>query len=316
MDLSDSMKISVCMIVKNEEDSLKTCLESLKTIWDELIIVDTGSMDSTKEIASHYTDKIYDFNWTGSFSDARNYAFSLAKGDYIYSADADEELDAENIERFLSLKNNLLEEIEIVEMYYCNQLDNNTIYNYDRELRPKLYKRVREYTWIESIHEMVRLDPVVYESDIEIIHRPKSNHANRDLEAFEKLLTSGANLSQRLIDIYSKELYIAGTKDNYIKAKEFFEKRCEEDSGDNLTRDFALAALCARRTGDDTAMFKYALRGIAENPSSELCYELGCYFKEKGDLCEGNMWFYNAVYETEPIICTECVKLAKEEIEQ
>ena len=68
--------ISVCMIVKNEEKVLAGCLDSLKGLWEELIIVDTGSTDATKEIAKKYTDKVYDFTWTGNFSDARNYSFS------------------------------------------------------------------------------------------------------------------------------------------------------------------------------------------------------------------------------------------------
>ncbi len=169
------------MIVKNEENCLDRCLKSLKGIADELIIVDTGSNDSTKDIALQYTDKVFDFAWTGSFSDARNYSFSLATGDYIYCADADEELDEENRQKFLILKENLLPEIEIVQMYYCNQLQNNTIYNFDKELRPKLYKRIRQFNWIEPIHEQVNLNPVVYDSDIEIIHRPASVHAGRDL---------------------------------------------------------------------------------------------------------------------------------------
>ena len=91
--------ISVCMIVKNEEEVLARCLDSLSGLWEELIIVDTGSTDRTKEIAKKYTEKIYDFSWTGNFSDARNYSFSKAECDYIYSADADEVLDEENRER-------------------------------------------------------------------------------------------------------------------------------------------------------------------------------------------------------------------------
>ena len=130
--------ISVCMIVKDEEHCLDRCLKSLVSIADEFIIVDTGSSDHTKDIAKKYTDKVYDFKWTGSFSDARNYSFSLATKDYIYCADADEELDEENIKKFLTLKEHLLDEIELVQMYYSNQLENNTIYNFDKELRPKL----------------------------------------------------------------------------------------------------------------------------------------------------------------------------------
>ena len=82
--------ISVCMIVKNEEKVLAGCLDSLEGLWEELIIVDTGSTDATKEIAKKYTDKVYDFTWTGNFSDARNFSFSKASCEYIYSADADE----------------------------------------------------------------------------------------------------------------------------------------------------------------------------------------------------------------------------------
>ena len=87
------MTISCVMIVKNEEKILARCLDSIRDLMDEIIIVDTGSSDKTKEIAAKYTDKIYDFAWTGDFSDARNFAFSKATMDYIYSADADEVLD-------------------------------------------------------------------------------------------------------------------------------------------------------------------------------------------------------------------------------
>jgi glycosyltransferase involved in cell wall biosynthesis len=125
--------ISVCMIVKNEEAVLERCLESLKPIADELIIVDTGSSDSTKEIASRYTDKIYDYEWQNDFAHARNYSFSKATMEYIYTADADEWIDQENRERFIKLKQAMLYEVEIVQMKYTNQLQFGTTYNYETE---------------------------------------------------------------------------------------------------------------------------------------------------------------------------------------
>ena len=76
--------ISLCMIVKNEEEVLDRCLSSIADLMDEIIIVDTGSTDRTKEIARRYTSKIYDFTWTGNFADARNYSFSKASAQYIY----------------------------------------------------------------------------------------------------------------------------------------------------------------------------------------------------------------------------------------
>ena len=71
--------ISLCMIVKNEEAVLARCLDSIAGLMDEIIIVDTGSHDRTKEIAAKYTKNIYDFTWTGNFSDARNFSFSDRK---------------------------------------------------------------------------------------------------------------------------------------------------------------------------------------------------------------------------------------------
>ena len=85
--------ISLCMIVKNEERVLKRCLDSVRDLVDEIIIVDTGSTDATKRIAAGYTDKIYDFTWIDDFSAARNFAFSKATKEYIYSAEIGEGLD-------------------------------------------------------------------------------------------------------------------------------------------------------------------------------------------------------------------------------
>ena len=65
--------ISLCMIAKNEESNLADCLNSAKGIADEIIIVDTGSTDRTKEIAKKFTSKIYNFGWNDNFADARNF---------------------------------------------------------------------------------------------------------------------------------------------------------------------------------------------------------------------------------------------------
>ena len=202
--------ISLCMIVKNEEEVLDRCLSSIADLMDEIIIVDTGSTDRTKEIARRYTSKIYDFTWTGNFADARNYSFSKASAQYIYCADADEVLDAENHAKFRLLKKGLLPEIDIVQMYYCNQLSYNTIYNYDKEYRPKLYKRLRTFTWVNPIHETVQIQPVIYDSDIEIGHFPTSSHASRDIQAFEKMYTDGLRIPASLHTLYARELLIAG----------------------------------------------------------------------------------------------------------
>ncbi|MCX7642572.1 MAG: glycosyltransferase [Armatimonadetes bacterium] len=84
--------ISLCMIVKNESDNLPRCLESVKGIVDEIIVVDTGSTDETPQIAERYGAKVIHYEWTGSFSDARNESLKHAKGEWILWLDADEAL--------------------------------------------------------------------------------------------------------------------------------------------------------------------------------------------------------------------------------
>jgi glycosyltransferase involved in cell wall biosynthesis len=93
--------ISLCMIVKNEEKVLRRCLESIKDHIDEIVIADTGSTDNTKKIALSYTSKVYDFDWVGDFSVARNFVQSKATGEWIIYLDADEYVDFENIKEII-----------------------------------------------------------------------------------------------------------------------------------------------------------------------------------------------------------------------
>lgn len=302
------MTVSLCMIVKNEERILRRCLDSLKGLMDEIIIVDTGSTDATKQVAAEYTDQIYDFAWVGDFSAARNFAFSKASMDYIYSADADEVLDEKNRAAFVQLKQTLLPEIEIVQMYYANQLSHGTIYNYDRELRPKLFKRNRTFQWQGAIHEQVKTAPVIYDSDIEIFHMPQSSHKDRDLAAFARLVEDGEFLDKRLHNIYAKELFISGEEKDFLAARAFFQASCADSArGDDELREAAcVAARAARIAGDVADFFKYAMKVVACDGCAEICCELGEYYKQCQDYDEAVVWFYNAAYETECILTVQC----------
>ena len=240
------MKFSLCMIVKNEEAVLNRCLESMASAMDEIIIVDTGSTDATKKIATAYTDQIYDFAWTGNFAEARNYAASKATGDYIYTADADEYLEPEELQKLLQLKKVLLPEVEIVQMLYCTPPELSTVYNFAEEYRPKLYKRLRSFTWIDPIHETLRLEPVVFDSEIRIQHRPSSGHAKRDLEALAAAADREKLLSDKLRHMYAMELYRCGDVSDFNRAKGFFQRVMEDsDSGQDALRE----AICVLTRG-------------------------------------------------------------------
>ncbi|MDD5722993.1 MAG: glycosyltransferase [Syntrophales bacterium] len=82
--------VSLCMIVKNEEQNLPRCLMSALPVVDEMIIVDTGSTDRTRDIAKAFGARVYAFEWTDNFSEARNCSLSKAGGDWILVLDADE----------------------------------------------------------------------------------------------------------------------------------------------------------------------------------------------------------------------------------
>lgn len=300
--------ISLCMIVKNEEKVLKRCLDSVQGLVDEMIIVDTGSTDRTKELAKQYTDKIYDFTWIGDFSAARNFAFSKATCDYIYSADADEVIDQENQEKFRVLKEVLMEEVEIVQMYYGNQLAFGTIYNFDKELRPKLFKRVRHFEWIEPIHETIRLMPVVFDSDIVITHLPEESHTDRDLKAFQNQIQKGNLLSDRLRNLYAKELFVSGKEKDFLEAESYFTQIAEQEeiSLEQLKEALCIIVKAAALRKDTVKFFRYAMKDIASKGVSEICYELGDFYMGEGEYAEAAMWFYNAVYETHSILNIHC----------
>ena len=297
--------VSLCMIVKNESKVLARCLDSVADLVDEIIIVDTGSTDNTKEIAYGFTTSVYDFKWIGDFSAARNFAFSKCSCDYIYSADADEVLDEENRNRFKILKETLDDEIEIVQMYYKNQLENGTVYNFDKELRPKLFKRVRNFKWVERVHETVRELPLVFDSEIEISHMPLNNHASRDYGIFEDMIAKEEVLSPRLFDFYAKELFVSGEKEDFRKAEEYFTEVADSDetNDDMLKSALCIVVKAAYWRKDYLKMYRYAMKDVATTDAcSEICFLLGSYYEDQRDYKEAAIWYYNAAFECHSIL--------------
>jgi len=87
---SEMPPISVCIIGKNEEKNIERCLAPLAKLGLEIIYVDTGSTDRTRELAAQYTDRLYDFEWISDFSAARNFSISKASHNYVLAIDCDE----------------------------------------------------------------------------------------------------------------------------------------------------------------------------------------------------------------------------------
>lgn len=144
--------ISLCMIVKNEEKVIGRCLSSVAHLVDEVIIVDTGSTDRTKEIVAEYTSKIYDFEWINDFSAARNYAASQASGEWILVLDADEYVDEENYKGFIQeLKddNGIFDTYTAKILNFTGNFGENLVQNF----HDRIYKNNGEISYHRKIHE-------------------------------------------------------------------------------------------------------------------------------------------------------------------
>lgn len=137
--------ISVCIIMKNEEKNIEECLKRIKPYGFEIVVVDTGSTDKSKEIAYKYTDKVYDFKWIDDFSAARNFAAEKAENDIIFALDCDEfaeSIDVKEIERTITknkdsilcpLRINLLERNgeNIKEYERISRIYSKSVYHYE-----------------------------------------------------------------------------------------------------------------------------------------------------------------------------------------
>lgn len=223
--------------------------------------------------------------------------------EYIYAADADEVLDEENRERFLRLKNCLLPEIEIVQMKYVTVSEFDTVLNAQKEYRPKLFKRLRTFTWIDPIHETVRLQPVVFDSDVEILHKPQSLHSKRDFSIFIKTFEHDGFFSPKIRSMYAKELLKTGDKHDFAAAKPIFQMIFDNDPSDDARKEAScILAHIYRLEGNKNEFFKLTMKDMLTNPCSEICYELGMFFLAERDFAEAVLWFYNAAYETESIL--------------
>jgi len=183
--------ISLCMIVKNEEDVIARCLNSVKDIVDEIIIVDTGSTDNTKEIVKGFTNKVFDFNWINNFSAARNYSYSKATKSYILWLDADDVMLEEDRVKFKKLKQNFDKTIDFLMLKYNVGFDaqGNVNFSYFRE---RLSKRSGRYSWHEPVHEYLQMSGNIKNVEICITHQKiKAPVQGRNMEIYKKLISEG-----------------------------------------------------------------------------------------------------------------------------
>jgi glycosyltransferase involved in cell wall biosynthesis len=283
--------ISLCMIVKNEEDVLGRCLNSVKDLVDEIIIVDTGSLDNTKEIAHEFTDKVFDFKWINDFSSARNYSFSKATMDYILWLDADDVLLPDDQIKFKRLKEKFDYSVDVFMMKYNYAFDgyNNVTLSHFRE---RLSRRIMPYIWKEPVHEYLEVWGKIINTDVCITHKKENAPIpGRNLAIYEKFISSGKTLSLRGIYYYARELH---SNTRYDKAIEYFNKFLDNNDGwveDKIGACYDLA-LCYQNVNNKKHMLKTLLRSFEyDTPRAEICCQLGYYYLALTDYNKAIFWY-------------------------
>ena len=283
--------LSLCMIVKDEERTLERCLNSVKSFINEIIIVDTGSKDKTKEIAKGFNAKIYDFKWINDFAAARNFAFSKATKDYIMWLDADDIILDKDKEKIKELKMNMDKSIDMVMMKYNTSFDSdgNVTFSYYRE---RIFKRSKKFRWIGEIHEVIPLEGNIIYSDAAISHKKlKNNDPKRNLRIFENMIANGKELDPRQQFYYARELYYnkryedaINTFNNFLDSGKGWVENCI-----NACQDLSY---CYYAISESKKALNACFRSFEfDEPRAEICCDIGKYFLDREQYNQAIFWY-------------------------
>lgn len=241
--------ISICMITKNEEAFLANALESVKDLVQEIIVVDTGSMDKTLEIAKKYNARVFNFKWVDNFSTARNYSLEQAREPWILVLDADETISKEDCETIKKLIQNASNDIRAISIIQYNYTNDKNSANFIQLEKPymnfsgyvpaeivRIFRNDPKIRFEGAVHETVkesisRIGGKLIRTDIPIHHFQfiKGNVKEKQLkylEIYEKNIDSYPNKAKAYRDIAA--IYF-NFKEDYEKAIGYFEKSKELD---------------------------------------------------------------------------------------
>lgn len=286
--------ISLCMIVKDEEAVLARCLDSAAGIADEVIIVDTGSSDRTKEIAARY-GRALDYAWQDDFAAARNFSFAQATQDFILWLDADDVIESQDKTRFLQLKQELDDTIDVVMLPYHTAFDErgHPAYTYYRE---RLLRRAAGFRWKGAVHECIAPCGNIRYGDAAVSHhKEKTLDSDRNLRIYEGMLARGERLDARGQFYYARELMM---HQKYTQAIAAFETFLQRTDGwvENQIEACRNLADCFLALGQrDPARQALVRSFVMDHPRGETCCALAALDMEDGRLEQARFWYETAL---------------------
>lgn len=289
------LTISVCMIVKDEEAVLERCLACVKQFADEIIIVDTGSSDRTKEIAYSFTKQVFDYPWIDDFAAARNEAFSKASCEYVMWLDADDVILDEDIAKLKRLKQQGNHNVDIFLCKYDTEFDEQgaVVFSYYRE---RIIKNDSSHQWVGAVHETIALQGKLEYLDIAIRHQKLVvNDPLRNLRIFEKQLDKGVVLTPREQFYYARELY---NHQFYQRSADLLEQFLNDGQGwkENCISACQILGYCAYFLGNEKYALRCFLRSfIYDEPRAEICCDIGKHFLDRKQYHQAIFWYETAL---------------------
>ncbi|WP_346895285.1 glycosyltransferase [Clostridium sp. UBA7503] len=223
--------LSLCMIVKNEENNLEKCLNNIAEYVEDIVIVDTGSTDDTKKIAKKYTSKVFDFKWCNDFSKARNFSISKASNDWVLILDADEviyKFDKEKVEKFIQINSKVVGRIKRINPFEdgkeikryierVNRLFNKKYFHYQGTIHEQVASKDGSQYSMKSID--IEADHIGYLNEV----IDGTNKLERNINLLINAIKSNPNDPYLYYQI-GKSYY---RKKDYSKAYESFSKSVE-----------------------------------------------------------------------------------------
>lgn len=287
--------ISLCMIVRDEQDVLSRCLNSVCDLVDEIIIVDTGSVDDTKAIARRYTENVLNFQWIDDFSAARNASFQQAGCDYCLWLDADDVLLPPDREKFARLKAELDPATDIVMLPYHVGFDEdgNLSFSYYRE---RIIRNSPAYRWEGAVHEAIAPAGRVVWGDCAVTHHKlRPSDPDRNLRIFEGLISRGVALQPREQFYYGRELYYHR---RYEQAAQVLAAFLQGSGGwvENKIDACRQLAYCLYPLRWEAEALAALLHSFSfDLPRAETCCDIGKHFFDRGRYEQAAYWYKRAL---------------------
>ncbi len=283
------------MIVKDEEATLRRCLDSAKGLVDEIVVVDTGSGDETMAIAREYTDKVFEFEWVDDFSAARNDAFSKAEMDYILWLDADDVIEEREWAGFRALVQ-MLDAVQpdAVMMRYHIAFDGagRPTFSFYRE---RLVRRASGPVWVEPVHEHILTGEKRINSEVAVSHmKPPSRDAvksDRNLRIYERALKEKGQLSPRGQYYYARELMEHGRWQAAASGFEAFLRGGKGWVEDCVQACYEMGRCYVELKEEEKALGALMRSFVYDTPRGEVCCRIGYVYKGRGDQRRAAFWF-------------------------